>query len=86
MLQGKIIWRGDQALRREELAVEQNIDCAQACVNGCVLGDKCPNIEFKEAAAQFIEETSLDKMLELAEERLRKKMTEPPKWVFPEDL
>ena len=65
--------------------MEQKINCAVACVNGCVLGDKCPNTEYREATAKFIEETPLDKMLELAQERLRKKMTEPPKWVFPED-
>ncbi|MEH2044608.1 hypothetical protein [Nostoc sp.] len=65
--------------------MEQKINCAVACVNGCVLGDKCPNTEFREATTKFIEETPLDKMLELAQERLRKKMTEPPKWVFPED-
>jgi hypothetical protein len=66
--------------------VEQQIDCTQACVNGCILGDKCPNIEFREATSKFIEETSLDQMLMMAEERLRKKMTEPPKWVLPEDF
>ncbi|AFY46433.1 hypothetical protein Nos7524_0522 [Nostoc sp. PCC 7524] len=65
--------------------MEQKINCAQACVNGCVLGDKCPNIEFREAASKFIAETSLDQMLAIAEERLRKKMMEPPKWVLPED-
>ncbi|HLP91636.1 MAG TPA: hypothetical protein VK184_24000 [Nostocaceae cyanobacterium] len=65
--------------------MEQKIDCATACANGCVLGDKCPNLEYKAEASKFIEETSLDKMLEIAEERLRKKMMEPPKWVFPED-
>ena len=65
--------------------MEQKINCAVACVNGCVLGDKCPNTEYREAATKFIEETPLDKMLELAQERLQKKMTEPPKWVFPED-
>ncbi|BAY62697.1 hypothetical protein NIES22_27720 [Calothrix brevissima NIES-22] len=65
--------------------MEQKINCAVDCVNGCVLGDKCPNLEFKEAAAQFIEDTSLDKMLEMAEERLRRKMMEPPKWVLPDD-
>ncbi|MBD2361439.1 hypothetical protein H6G36_09655 [Anabaena minutissima FACHB-250] len=65
--------------------MEQKINCAQACVNGCVLGEKCPNIEYKEAASKFIAETSLDRMLEIAEERLRRKMTEPPKWVFPEE-
>ncbi|MBH8554832.1 hypothetical protein I8751_21245 [Nostocaceae cyanobacterium CENA357] len=66
--------------------MEPKINCAEACVNGCVLGDKCPNIEFREAAAKFIEDTSLDEMLQMAEERLRKKMMEPPKWVLPEDL
>ncbi|QSJ14194.1 hypothetical protein JYQ62_19870 [Nostoc sp. UHCC 0702] len=65
--------------------MEQKINCAEACINGCVLGNKCPNIEFREAAAKFIEETSLDQMLDMAEERLRKKMMEPPKWVLPED-
>ncbi|MBW4615784.1 MAG: hypothetical protein KME21_21385 [Desmonostoc vinosum HA7617-LM4] len=65
--------------------MEQKINCAEACVNGCVLGDKCPNIEFREAAAKFIEDTSLDQMLQMAEERLRKKMMEPPKWVLPEE-
>lgn len=65
--------------------MEQKIDCAVACVNGCVLGNKCPNIEYREAAAQFVQETSLDEMLQMAEERLRKRMTEPPKWVLPED-
>ncbi|MBI1240552.1 hypothetical protein [Umezakia ovalisporum] len=66
--------------------MEQKINCVEACVNGCILGDKCPHIEFREATSKFIEETSLDQMLEMAEERLRKKMTEPPKWIFPEDF
>jgi hypothetical protein len=65
--------------------VEPKINCAEACINGCILGDKCPNVEFKTEASKFIQETSLDKMLELAEERLRKRMMEPPKWVLPED-
>ncbi|MCV3215374.1 hypothetical protein OGM63_17955 [Plectonema radiosum NIES-515] len=66
--------------------MEQKINCAEACVNGCVLGDKCPNLEFKEATSQFIEDTSLDKMLEIAEAARLKKMTEPPKWILPEDI
>ena len=65
--------------------MEPKINCAEACINGCILGDKCPNVEFKTEASKFIQETSLDKMLELAEERLRKRMMEPPKWVLPED-
>jgi hypothetical protein len=65
------------------------VNCEKDCVNGCILGDKCPNLEYKAKAARFIEETSLDKMLEIAEEAVRKKMlaraTEPPKWVLPEE-
>lgn len=61
------------------------IDCSKACVNGCVLGDKCPNLEYKAQASEFIENTSLDDMLSMAEEAARRKMMEPPKWVFPED-
>jgi len=66
--------------------VEQKINCAEACVNGCVLGDKCPNLEFKEATSQFIQETSLDKLLEIAEAARLKKVTQPPKWILPEDI
>jgi hypothetical protein len=69
-----------------EQSVEQKINCAEACVNGCILGDKCPNIEVREATSKFIDETSLDQMLEIAAERLRKKMSEPPKWILPEDV
>lgn len=61
------------------------INCAEACVNGCVLGDECPNQEFQEQAAKFIQETSLDKMLELAEAARRKKQSAPPQWVLPDD-
>lgn len=65
------------------------INCAEDCVNGCKLGDKCPNQEYTEQASKFIEDTSLDKMLAMAEEAVRKKRmaraAEPPKWVFPED-
>jgi hypothetical protein len=61
------------------------IDCETACVNGCRLGDNCPNLEFREKASQFIRETSLDQMLAIAEEAIRKKATAPTQWVFPED-
>lgn len=62
------------------------INCKEACVNGCVLGDKCPNIEYREEAAKFIENTSLDQILEMAEAAKIKKMMEPPKWVIPDEL
>lgn len=65
------------------------INCAEACKNGCVLGDDCPHKDDRQKASQFIEETSLDKMLEMAEEAVRRKReqqaSEGPKWVFPED-
>jgi len=66
-----------------------NINCAEACVNGCVLGDRCPNREYTAQASKFIEETSLDDMLTLAEAAVRKKMmeraAEPPQWVLPDE-
>ncbi|MBZ8178956.1 hypothetical protein [Oscillatoria salina] len=42
--------------------------------------------EYRAAASKFINETSLDKMHEIAEAARIKKMMEPPKWVMPEDL
>jgi hypothetical protein len=63
----------------------ETINCAEACVNGCVLGDDCPNLEYKDQASQFIQETSLDKMLEMADAAARKKMLQPPQWILPED-
>ncbi len=65
---------------------EQNINCAEACVNGCVLGEKCPNKEYTQEASKFIEDTSLDKMLEMAEIARMKKLSEPPKWVIPDEI
>lgn len=61
------------------------INCAEACVNGCVLGDQCPNKDYKSQASKFIQEKSLDEMLAIAEEALRKKRTAPPQWILPED-
>ena len=39
-----------------------------------------------EKASQFINDTSLDEMLEIAEIARRKKLTEPPKWVIPDEI
>jgi len=61
------------------------INCAEACVNGCVLGDQCPNLEYKDEAMKFVNETSLDQMLEIAEQARLKKMMAPPQWVLPEE-
>ena len=65
---------------------EQKVNCADACVNGCVLGDSCPNLEYKEETSKFIQDTSLDKMIEMAEIARIKKLSEPPKWVFPDEI
>lgn len=66
-----------------------DINCAEACKNGCVLGDQCPHKDSQQEASKFIETTSLDDMLELAAEAVRRKQqeraSEGPKWVFPED-
>ncbi|MEB3826527.1 hypothetical protein LKK83_03410 [Phormidium sp. CCY1219] len=64
--------------------VTETINCAEACVNGCVLGDKCPNREYAAQTSQFISETSLDRMLEMADEAVRKKRMQPPQWVIPD--
>jgi hypothetical protein len=64
--------------------VEATVNCAQACVNGCILGDKCPNLQYTAEASKFLKETSLDKMHEIAEEARRKKLMQPPQWVIPE--
>ncbi|MEB3229810.1 MAG: hypothetical protein VKJ64_02285 [Leptolyngbyaceae bacterium] len=60
------------------------IDCKTACVNGCVLGEQCPNKEYRAAASEFMKKTSLEEMHEIAEIARRKKLEAPPKWVFPE--
>ncbi len=62
------------------------INCAVDCIDGCRLGEDCPNKEYQQEASEFINETSLDKMLEIAEIARRKKLTEPPKWIIPDDI
>jgi hypothetical protein len=67
------------------------INCAVECVNGCKLGDQCPNQAHAAEASKFIQATSLDSMLAMAEEAVRRKAMErahgdaPTQWVFPED-
>jgi hypothetical protein len=65
--------------------VETNtINCSEVCTNGCVRPDQCASQPHIESAAKFINETSLDKMHEIAEAARRKKMSTPPVWVIPE--
>lgn len=65
---------------------QDQVNCAVDCVKGCILGARCPNTEYKKEASNFIKETSLDKMLEMAEIARMKKISEPPKWVMPDDI
>ncbi|MEB3339594.1 hypothetical protein [Okeania sp.] len=64
--------------------MDNTIKCAEACVNGCILGDRCPNKTYAEGTSKFISNTSLDQMLEIAEEAVNKKRMASPKWVIPE--
>jgi hypothetical protein len=69
---------------------DRKVNCEVECVAGCVLGDECPNLEFKAQASKFIEETSLDEILKMAEaavqRRRQERASEPPKWVIPDDF
>jgi hypothetical protein len=66
----------------------QGINCTIDCVNGCILGEKCPHREHLAATTQFLQDTSMDQILAIAEERVRKKSNEmqnrtlpdPPQW------
>ena len=71
----------------------QSINCAEACINGCIQPDHCPNRAYQEKTAEFIKETSLDEMLAMAEEAVRRRnlermgqSQEPPQWIIPDDL
>jgi len=64
----------------------KTVNCNVECINGCILGDECPNQEFVAETSKFIKNTSLDRMLEMAEIARRRKLTEPPKWVIPDDF
>lgn len=65
-----------------------NVNCQVACVNGCILGENCPNKEYVQSTTSFITNTSLDELLNMAEEAVMKKRleraSEPPKWVIPD--
>ncbi len=64
------------------------INCTVDCASGCVLGDQCPHQGEQQKASEFIENTSLDDMLAMAAEAVRRRQleraSEGPKWVFPE--
>lgn len=64
----------------------KTVNCPVECVNGCILGEECLHREFAQETSEFIEQTSLDKILEIAEAARLKKLTEPPKWIIPDDF
>jgi len=61
----------------------ETINCAEACVNGCVLGDRCPYLAYRDQTQQFIADTSLDTMVTMAEAAVRKKTMASPEWILP---
>ena len=70
-------------IKAKEVSVEEGkVNNPQTSDNESVSDDK----SHVEKTSKFIEETSLDKMLEIAEVARMKKLTEPPKWVYPEDI
>ena len=62
------------------------VNCAVDCADGCVLDERCPHQEYQNQASKFIADTSLDKMLEMAEIARMKKLSEPPKWIIPDEI
>lgn len=66
--------------------MNREVNCQVECVNGCILGEKCPHREYAQETTKFLQNTSLDKMLEMAEIARMKKIAEPPKWVIPDEL
>ncbi|BAQ64057.1 hypothetical protein [Geminocystis sp. NIES-3709] len=64
----------------------KTVNCEVECLNGCILEEECPNKEFVAETSKFIETTPLDKMLEMAEIARLKKLSEPPKWIIPDDF
>jgi hypothetical protein len=66
------------------------INCAVDCVNGCQLGENCPHQALQQEAAQFIQETSLEDMIAMAEAAVLKRRQEqaakPPQWVIPDEI
>ena len=55
------------------MAQEQNIDSVTDSINNSISNDRSKEKEYVEEASKFINETSLEKMLEIAEIARRKK-------------
>ncbi len=70
--------------------MEATINCAEACINGCVMPNNCASREYAESATKFVQEKSLDEILAMAEEAVRRKAAErasqPTQWVIPDEI
>ncbi len=53
----------------------RQVNCKEECVNGCILGDQCPNLQYLAEARKFLAEKSMDDMLEIAASRF---LPQPP--------
>lgn len=53
-------------------ATPQTIDCASACVNGCVLGDQCPHRDAAKEAVNYIMNTDWETLMQKAEDRVKR--------------
>jgi hypothetical protein len=62
----------------------QTIQCDRDCQEGCIRPNDCPQQVHVSEAAKFMQETSLDRMHEIAEAARIKKMMAPPQWVIPD--
>ncbi|MEM8637923.1 MAG: hypothetical protein AAGG51_03760 [Cyanobacteria bacterium P01_G01_bin.54] len=49
-------------------------------------GDHSADSDYIQQASDFIHNTSLDRMHEIAEAARLKKLAEPPKWVIPDEF
>jgi hypothetical protein len=65
--------------------MSNKINCAVDCVNGCIAPDNCLSKEYTAEASKFINETSLDKIIEIAEIARLKKLNQPTQWVIPDE-
>lgn len=66
--------------------MEIKVNCEVDCIQGCILGENCPNRQYQKKAANFIKDTSLEDMIEIAEIAKLKRLTAKPQWVIPDEI
>ena len=49
--------------------MSRKVNCQEECTNGCILGDQCPNLEYLPKARKLLQETSIDKLIEISDSR-----------------